>query len=156
MAEESKAFVDQAPGQVCRNISQIEELNLLLATIADDDPERDEKVSGLSDRIASLSGDVISGVLKPLTYREQRLVQSGITEAIISGADLGLDDAVRRVAAYQEEVYLTVYYSLRGPLGERLYKNLNEIVRDPFPALTELYRQYQAAFVTPIAAKKKS
>lgn len=121
-----------------------------------------EEASKVLDKIATkkdaLSKNLVKAYLVPLKYREYRLVQTAITEALFSSEKMNFDMDVKVSMMVQEKKFMTVFLCLRkkSNLNERYFDSLDDIVKISNNTLDKLHKVYAEEFELGENERKKS
>lgn len=96
----------------------------------------------------SLIVEKLKGYLVQLKYRDVRLVQTAVTEALTSTNGMNFDINTQILMILQERKLMTVYLSLRKHenLNERYFASLDEIVKVSDTTIDKLYDTYSQEF----------
>jgi len=102
----------------------------------------------IGKRRVDISAKIVRAYLTPLKYREYRIVQTAVVEALISTESMNFDMDTRIAMVMQEKKMMIVYLSLRkyGNLSERFYTSLEEFVKTSDRTIDKLYSTYVSEF----------
>jgi len=99
-------------------------------------------------RREELEKKVMRAYLMPLQYRDSRIVQTAIAEALLSVEGMNFDQDTRIIMVLQEKKMMTVYLALRrfDNYGKRYYSTLEDIARVSDRTIDKLYETYVREF----------
>lgn len=102
----------------------------------------------IRDRRTELAGKTVKALLVPLKYRDYRIVQTAVAEALITTDGMGFDIDTKIAMVLQERKLMTVFLALRcrGNPDERFFKSLDEYVKISDRTVDELYKSYVDSF----------
>ena len=91
--------------------------------------------------------NVVHARLVPLKYRDKRIVQTFINEAMISTEGMNFDIDARMIMVLQEKKFSTIYIALRkqNNINEKVF-SLDEIADVSITTINNLYEEYNKAF----------
>jgi len=122
----------------------------------------EDTIAEISKKKNELSEDLVKAVLVPLKYREMRIVQTAVAEAVMTTEAMNFDLNVRIVMVMQEKKLMTVYLALRkhNSVSERYFPDgeigLQEIVKLSDRTIEALYFEYIKNFVLTDDERKNS
>ncbi len=107
---------------------------------------------------AELEKEKTKAILVPLKYRDYRIVQTAVTEALTSVDGMGFDMGTQILMILQERRLMTVYLSLRkhNDLNNRYYGSLEEISRVSDKTIESIYNKYCQEFELTELERKNS
>lgn len=99
-------------------------------------------------RKSEVSAKTVRACMVPLRYRDYRIVQTSVAEALITTEGMNFDLDTRIAMVIQERKMMTVYLSLRkaGNLSERYYGSLDDFVKVSDRTIENLYNTYVSEF----------
>lgn len=104
----------------------------------------------------ALSKNLVKAYLIPLKYRDYRLVQTAITEALFSAEKMNFDLDVKVSMMIQEKKFMTVFLCLKKRSGERYFESLEDIVKVSNNTIEKLHSIYSEEFELGENERKKS
>lgn len=110
--------------------------------------EMEAELVRIRDRRAELAGKTVKALLVPLKYRDYRIVQTAVTEALITTDGMGFDIDTKIAMVLQERKLMTVFLALRRRENpdERYFKSLDEYVKTSDRTVDDLYKSYVDSF----------
>lgn len=108
----------------------------------------DSRLAAIEVRRVELQRHVVKAYMVPLQYRDVRLVQTAITEAVLSTRGMGFDTNTQIAMVIKEKQLMTIFLSLRkhDNIGERYYASLDEFVKISDRTLDSLFESYIREF----------
>ena len=103
-----------------------------------------------------LSKNLVKAYLVPLKYRDYRLVQTAITEALFSAEKMNFDIDVKVSMMIQEKKFMTIFLCLRNKSAERYFESLDDIVKVSNNTIDYLHKVYCEEFELGENERKKS
>ena len=104
----------------------------------------------------ALAKNTVKAYLVPLKYRDYRLVQTAITEALFSAEKMNFDVDVKVSMMIQEKKFMTIFLCLRKKSTERYFESLDDIVKVSNNTIDHLYKIYAEEFELGENERKKS
>lgn len=159
----SKLLKDRVEVEIVENqdeldMLELEESRLLiqLNALAGKEDDKSKKAAEDINRVlveirnnkVEVSGKTVKAYLVPLRYREYRIVQTAVAEALISTDGMGFDIDTKIAMVIQEKKMMTVFLALRkhANTDDRFYPSLDEFVKTSDRTVDHLYHTYAKEF----------
>ena len=159
----SKLLKDKVEVDVVENQDELDMLELeesrliiqrdLLAGKEDDASKKtcddiNKILKEIETRKVEVAGKTVKAYLVPLRYREYRIVQTAVAEALISTDGMGFDVDTKIAMVIQEKKMMTVFLALRRRtnIDEKFYASLDEFVKTSDTTIDNLYTIYSKEY----------
>ena len=153
-----KVEVDIVENQDELDMLELEESRLILqrGSLVGKDDEASKKATDdinrvlkeIESRKVEVAGKTVKAYLVPLRYREYRIVQTAVAEALISTDGMGFDVDTKIAMVIQEKKMMTVFLALRRRenVDEKFYTSLDEFVKTSDNTIDRLYSTYSKEY----------
>lgn len=153
-----KVEVDIVENQDELDMLELEESRLIIQRdlLAGKEDDASKKTSDDINRIlkeietrkVEVAGKTVKAYLVPLRYREYRIVQTAVAEALISTDGMGFDVDTKIAMVIQEKKMMTVFLALRrrDNIDEKFYASLDEFVKTSDTTIDRLYSVYSTEY----------
>lgn len=110
--------------------------------------ESEKALQVIAERRVELEKHTTKAYIVPLQYRDSRIVQTAITEALLSVQGMGFDTDTRIVMVLQEKKMMTIYLALRtfSNTSLRYFKALEDIAKASDRTIDKIYEEYVKEF----------
>lgn len=117
----------------------------------------EEHLKEIESKKNEIAKEKTKAKLSSLKYRDLRLIQTAIQEALITTQGMGFDNETRVVMVIREKKLMTIYCALRkhNSPSERFFSSLEEIVTVSERVIDELYETYAKEFILTETERKK-
>ena len=141
-------------------------IKLKLEAVKNEDSEEVKKLreeansllEGFKTKREELNKNTVKAYLVPLKYRDYRLVQTAITEALFSAESMNFDTDVKVSMMIQEKKFMTIFLCLRNraDIDSRYFNSLEDIVKVSSQTIDKLHKIYSDEFELGEHERKKS